>query len=209
MIVSRFGLHAAPGGIAFLVQATGAQNLISPSLRFPYSVHIQPRTQRCPHQIDLNAGVGVDLPEWTADPLLRAFLPLPTPDGAPTLVVLDPEDRFRHAAPQLARMSSPTGPIAQPAWMKISVELKNSYRVSNLSPVILTSTEANGAADVLRHIDLAKANQRQLIVFAREKLPLFSTDIAWVEPPKYLPVDEPLEAIGAAALRKHMTDATA
>lgn len=209
MIVSRFGLHTVPGGIAFLVQANGSQNLISPDLRFPYSIHIKPRTLRCPHFIDLNSGVGIDVPGWVSDPLLRAFLPLPAPQDAPALLVLDQDDRFRHLAPKLARMSSPTGPVAQPAWMLASGDVKNSYSVSNLSPIILTSTEVTGTKDVLRHMDLARANQRQLIVFARERLPLFGADAKWVTPPEYLPVDEPLEAIGAAALRKYMTDEAA
>lgn len=209
MIVSRFGLHIAPGGIAFLVQANGSQNLISPELRFPYAVHIKPRTLRCPHHVDLAQGVGVVVPGWTEDPLLRAFLPVPAEPDTPALLVFDPEDRFRRIAPQLARMGSPTGPVAQPAWMLASGDVKNSYSVSNLTPIILTSTEISGTKDVLRHMDLARANQRQLIVFARQRLPMFGADARWVEPPDYLPVDEPLEAIGSAVLRRYMMDATA
>lgn len=207
MIVSRFGLHVVPGGISFLIQDKSAQNLISPELKFPHIVQTSPRNLRCPHQIDLSIGVGVTLPSWIDDPLLRAFLPLP--HEGPATLVHDPDDRFRHAAATLARMSSPTGPVGLPAWMLVSKRLQQEYASSNLSPIVLTSTEHNDTLDLHRHIELAGIHRRRLIVFTRERFPLFGNDIAWVTPPEYLPLDEPLEAIGAAALRKHMLDATA
>ena len=204
MIVGRYGIHIAPGDIPFLLQPEGAQNLISPELRFPFQPHIRPKTLRCPHSIMLSDGIGVEIPPWAEDPLLRTFLPIPRAPGDKTILVHDPDGLFASQVTALVRLSSPTGSPVWPTWARRPDEMSHLYGVTNLSPMIFTSAEVTHTRHVDQHIALAAAQQRQLVVICREKLPIYDGGVAWVAAPTALPLDEPLEAIGAAALRKYM-----
>jgi hypothetical protein len=204
MIVGRYGIHIAPGNIPFLLQPDGAQNLISPELRFPFQPHIRPKTLRCPHGINLDAGVGVEIPAWTDEPFIRAFLPIPRQEADRALLVHDPEGGLTRAAETLTRLSSATGWIVKPAWMQRPDEMRHVYGVTNLSPMVFTSAEINHTKAIDWHVQIAAATQRQLVVLCKERVPIFGHAVEWIQAPTELPLDEPLEAIGAAALRRWM-----
>lgn len=194
MIISSFGLHEA-AGIPFLVQGSGAQNLISPDLRSPFQLHITPKRTRCPHQVDLAS--YVEAPDWVSDPLAQAFLPVP---GCGAQIVRGHEDLIT----PLQRLSSATGPLAWPIWGRKPHELRYLYALTNLSPIVLLGAEVRHTAVVVEHINYAQTYGRRLLVFARQGIPL-SAGVDWIDTDLTPAVaGEPLEAIGSGVLRRVM-----
>ncbi|AKU43601.1 hypothetical protein CPT_Seuss75 [Caulobacter phage Seuss] len=197
MIVSRYGLHIAEG-IPFLLQRSGAINLISPDLPCPFQAHIRPRNERCPHDFNLNA---VDpAPAWVSEPLVQAFLPTP---GTSAVWVYDPDNKLGPTIAALRRLSSPTYDSTTAIWMKATEWVKKLYEVTNLGPMVFTSAEVNHTEAVNRHAAVARACNRRLVVIARERMPLF--DMKRVEPFD-LDLSQPFERIGAGLLRSYMED---
>lgn len=199
MIVSHYGLHTA-GGIPFLVQPNGGQNLISPSLQSPFRPVIRPRTARCPHDIKLGQQAAVPL--WADEPLAQAFWPTPVKAGEPARLLYAPDADVLETLNQLARLASPTGSLVQPIWWRPPKEIAHVYGLTNLGPLVWTSANAENFGHVRRHIELAQAYQRRIVIVATARLPLFE-GVEKVET-FTLPSEEPLETIGATLLRQHM-----
>jgi hypothetical protein len=203
MIVSRYGLHIASGDIPFLVQPSGSTNLISPDLRCPFEPQVVPRRSRCPHAINLADGIDVTIPSWVDEPLAQMFLPTPCRHNAPALLLYDPNGDALQLIRSLERLVSPVEPHTRPIWWKTPKDLRYLYGLTNLGPMVWTSTEMRYTQDADKHIDLGRAFERKVLLVATERMPLF-TNIAPVST-FTLPPDEPLEAIGAACLRRYMS----
>lgn len=200
MIVTRYGLHWAPGGIAFLVQPQGSQNLISPKLESPFVPHIRPKRLRCPHNFDLTT--FVDAPDWINDPLAHAFLPTPKRVGEKARVFHDPDGRYEKLLQDLQRLSSPVEPLARPIWYRPPNESMSRYAVTNLTPMVWTSTEMVHCKHAIHHIGAGEAMQRRVLIVTKELLPIY--DGEWIKTELTDISGEPLEAIGAGLIRKEM-----
>ena len=199
MIVNRFGLHVAPGGIPFLVQPRGSFNLISPNLPSPFEPQIRPRTARCPHLIDMSAGEDVEIPAWVDEPLAQLFLPTPRQPGEVSGWIHGASDEL---VLQLSRLSSPTGTLAKPIWWQRADLPGHFYGITNLGPLVWTSALTSNWREAERHLVLGQAFDRRVLIAGIDRLPLFS-GVQEVHP-FILPPDQPLEAIGAAVLRRYM-----
>ena len=201
MIVSHYGLHWAPGGVAFLVQPLGSQNLISPELACPFVPHIRPKRLRCPHQINLADHCAA--PAWLEDPLAQAFLPTPRAVGEKAKVILDPANRIEGMLVQLSRLSSACEPITRPLWWRTPNETQALYTVTNLTPLVWIAGTQQFARYAARHIELGQAFGRRVLIVARERMGLVD-DCEWIETSLGDVSGEPLEAIGSGVLRSIM-----
>lgn len=202
MIVSSYGLHWAPGDVPFLVQPLGSQNLISPSLECPFVPHIRPKRLRCPHNIDLSTTAEAD---WISDPLAAAFLPIPRQPGEPAKAILDPDGKLEPLLAQLSRLCSATEPLMRPLWWRTPNESLALYTVTNITPLVWTGAELRVGRDALRHEQLGRAGNRRVLLVCRERLPLFD-GWEWITSDLNDIRMEPLEAIGAGALRRYMVE---
>lgn len=201
MIVSHYGLHWAPGGVAFLVQPLSSQNLISPDLASPFVPHIRPKRLRCPHQINL--ADYTEAPAWIEDPLAEIFLPVPRNPGEKAKIILDRDQRVESMLYQLSRLSSACEAITRPIWWRVPRETQALYTVSNLSPLVWMAGTQQFAAYAARHIELGQSFGRRVLIVARERMGLVD-DCEWIETGLGDISGEPLEAIGAGVLRKIM-----
>ena len=202
MIISSFGLHTA-SGVPFLVQGGEAQNLISPDLRSPFQLHITPKRARCPHQINLSS--YVDPPEWVHDPLAAAFLPTPAEPGEKVKLIFDPDQLIEGLLVHLQRLSSPTGALVRPIWGRVPKELRYAYQLTNITPLVFIGACLADTRTVTEHMNYAATYQRRVVVFARERIPLFAKQVDLVETDLTPAIGrDPLEAIGSGALRRIM-----
>lgn len=199
-IISCYGLHWV-GDIPFLIQPLGSQNLISPDLPSPLLPQIKAKRVKCPHNIDLSR--TAPLPEWTQDPLVRAFLPIPRQPGEKAKLILDTDNRVSDMIQTLSRLSSAIHPIALPIWFRDTNEGTTFYSVTNLTPMVWLGCQQSNARAVLRHIDLAKSFNRTCLFVARERVWVFD-DCEWIKSDLPDLRNEPLEAIGAQALKEFM-----
>lgn len=198
MIVSRFGLHTA-GGIPFLLQKHGFQNLISPELRAPFDVQIKPRNALCQHAINLSQ--TVEAPDWVWQPLARVFHPTP---GFSAKIVIDPDGTLGPRLEALARLASPTETLIRPIWWRQAMKLAPLYQLTNLGPLVWTAATVGRTHEIERHVELAAANGRRVLIVAESHIPIFQ-GVEWIEPFDF-PTDAPFEAIGAGLLRRHMQE---
>lgn len=201
MIVSRYGVHWAPGSVAFLLQPLGSQNLISPDLQSPFTPHIRPKRLRCPHQINL--ADHSPAPAWIEDPLAQVFLPTPREPGERAKVILDPENRVEAMLLQLSRLSSACEPITRPLWWRTPNETQALYGVTNLSPLVWIAGTQQFCRYAARHIELGQGFGRRVLIVARERMGLVD-DCDWIETRLGDISGEPLEAIGSGILRDYM-----
>lgn len=199
MIVTRYGVHWAPGGIPFLVQSEGAQNLISRTLESPFVVNVRPRRIQCPHSIDLTQSAQAD---WLQDPLAAVFLPTPHTGGKPAQMILNPPDQLLL---QLQRLYSPTLPMLRPIWFTENARETANYAVTNLGPMVFLGATLATMRFVYRQIELGRTNNRRVLIVARERLPVFG-DGEWISTELKDVSREPLEALGAGALKDHMSN---
>jgi hypothetical protein len=201
MIVTRYGLHWAPGGIPFLVQSAGSQNLIARELESPFVVNVRPRRLQCPHAIDLSN--HVPSPTWLQDPLAQAFVPTPAGGGEKVRLILDPDQKLSQLLLQLERLCSPVECQMRPIWFKEAQRETPRYGLTNLGPMVFLGATQAGMKDVFRHIELSQVTARRVLIVARDRLPVFD-GVEWIETGLSDVSGEPLEAIGAGALREHM-----
>ena len=199
-IISSYGLHWV-GDIPFLVQPSGAQNLISPDLPSPLVPQIRAKRVKCPHNINLS--VTVPLPDWIHDPLVRAFLPLPRQKSDKAQLILDPESKAVDMVQTLSRLSSAVHPLAYPIWFRDTNEGVTYYSVTNLSPMVWLGCEQIYARAVLKHIQLARSFNRRCLFIAPQRIGVFD-DCEWIKSDFPDLRNEPLEAIGAQALKEYM-----
>jgi hypothetical protein len=199
MIVSRFGLHVA-GGIPFLLQKSGVQNLISPNLRAPFEPQIRPRNARCQHNIDLDH--IVEAPSWVHEPLAKVFWPVPRREGSTAKMIVDVDNTLGPSLEALARLSTPTEVPVRPVWWRKALQLAPLYELTNLGPLVWTAGNVNRTREIERHIELAAASGRRILIVCESRVPIFQ-GVEWVEP-FHVDTTAPFEEIGAGLLRRHM-----
>lgn len=197
MIASRFGIHVA-GGIPFLLQKNNTQNLISPELYSPFTMQIKPRNAACPHNIDLTQAVD-DIPDWVDHPFVKLFWPTRGTAGAK--LIMNPDLAL---LARLSRLTSPGETIERPIWWKSANRTSTFYTLTDIGPTIWTAADVHQTPEIERHIEAGLVYQRQVIIACTGRVPVF-TNVEWVEPCE-VPTDAPFEQIGAAILRRHMTE---
>lgn len=198
MRVDRFGVHWAPGGIPFLMQASGAQNLISRDLPAPFEVRVRPRTLSCPHEIDLTSEAKAD---WTSDPLAQAMMPVP---GFRIFMLHDPTGALDKTLQTLQRLSSATQPLMRPLWWKTPQDMTPLFGVTNLSPIVFFNASLDQAPLFTRNVDLARSYERTILCSTRQRFPTLGA--TWIETELGDVSKEPLEALGATTLKAYMSD---
>ena len=198
MRVDHFGVHWAPGGIPFLLQGSGAQNLISRDLQAPFEVRVRPRTLSCPHEIDLQLEAEA---EWVSDPLAQAMMPLP---GHRVFVLHDVERKWDRTLQHLQRLSSATTALMRPVWWRSPQDATPIYALTNITPIVFFGVTVNQVMDLNRNLDLARTFNRTILISTQTRLPLLGAQ--WIETNLGDVSQEPLEALGATALREYLID---
>lgn len=201
MIVSRFGLHVA-GGIPFLLQKAGTQNLISPHLHAPFEPQIRPRNARCQHNINL--ANTADAPSWVNEPLAQVFWPVPRREGTTAKLIVDADGSLGPSLEALARLSSPTEVPIRPIWWRKAQQLAPLYELTNLGPLVWLAANMSRTHEIERHVELAAASGRRILIVCESRVPIFQ-GVDWVEP-FHIDMGAPFEQIGAGLLRQHMED---
>jgi hypothetical protein len=200
----RYGLHWAPGDIAFLLQQDGATNLISPELPCPFAPPVvRPPKFSCPHAIDLQNTAPA--PEWISDPLAQVMLPTPKPAGEKPKVIYDPDGRHETLIWELTRLASPAEPVMRPVWWASVHSLRRLYYLTDLGPLVWSRATSTQTQWLYRHAEMALTYRRRILVVAVERLPLFG-EFEWIDTNLSLAdvASAPLEAIGAGLLKEHM-----
>lgn len=198
MIINSYGLHWAPGGIPFLVQAENVENLISSELGNPFTLKLPLRGITCPHNIDLN--LAVPAPAWLEDPLAEAMLPIP---GYQVSLLVDRTDRFAKTVDILTQLTSPTEVQVQPVWWASAFSGRRRYMATNIGPMVWTGVEAGHLDQLVQHLDMARVFKRRMLVVAREELPIYR-DICRIESELVSAPTDDMRAVGAGVLRRYM-----
>src|SRR5882724_1178591 len=81
-VVSYYGVHSAPDGVAYLEQGRGGTNAVGLREKSPFQVRLAGRARPCNHNIQLAAQNPVErhmqvFGQVFADPLVQAMLPVP------------------------------------------------------------------------------------------------------------------------------------
>ena len=195
MNVKRYGLHWAPGDIAFLVQAGGGVNVFSSDLPSPFSIA---NRIRCPHAIDLDA--VVEPPAWVDHPTAAYFMPTPRRPGEKPRLLYDPDGTYEAQINALKRLSSPTITTHWPIW----APTRAVWNTTNLGPLVWGGVEIQHTRAVWQQIDLGNTHNRRLVFISRNRIPLLGlAEPLVMEGLPDLSL-EPMEAIGAGQLRLHM-----
>jgi hypothetical protein len=193
MQLNRFGVVWTTGNIAWLLQDGAAQHVLPVDVPCP----IRPRQRHilCPHQIDLRAGAHTPL---VADPMLEVMSP--TPGG----VYVTMEEHLP-LVQELLRMTSPTTSLISPIWFGgATPSVKRLYAASNLGTMVWTGCSSRMLRSMEVQSKYAEAYGRRVLFVTQDRV---KPDKArWVKPSLTLAEAQalPLEALGAAYLRRHM-----
>lgn len=206
--VGHYGVHWAPGGIAFLEQGGAGQNAVGVDIESPFFVHPFKRFSVSPHMINLADG-KLSQEELSRiepilnDPLLDVMSPVPRRVEDRCFFFADADRRLVPIMMILSRMSSPTLPIIMPIWTQ-SFDL----HLTNVAPMVITDTDWSRSKLLNNVVSHARSGYRTVVItgdpnsvlnrdFQKKKSDL--TDI---------PIEElrelPWERVGAYLLRRYM-----
>lgn len=195
MIITNYGLHEAPGGINFLLQPSGPQNLVVANLEPPFTVTKGMGRPYCLHNVNL--GRSEPAPDWIDDPLVQIFLPLP---GAGTFVLRNSDQRYDDLLRQLVRLSGSTVEMLRPIDSRLPC--RKIYAATNLGPVVWLAYDMSHASKAEQLSYLAKVYDRRVLFVSQGPFPFFgATEVS--SPLRDLS-DYDLEAIGSGVLKEHM-----
>lgn len=212
--VTHYGVHWAPGRLAYLHQGRGANNAVGVREHSPFEV----RTARrwiCNHLIALNAvnsarGHLVKFEELISkNPLVRFMLPVPKGEGASSaLFRSESHERDLLQVALLLKMSSP---IKLPVfWANVAntQTLVSELGMTNVQPLVLAGVGVEHlrlARDVCRE---AALSPRRLLVMARPDVALpGETDGRHLfEQDEVDLAALPWETLGSLVLRAYMRD---
>jgi hypothetical protein len=199
--VNRFGVHWAPGRVAFLLQDTGSQNAIAAGIPCPYDVK---KRLPCPHEINL-ASADVDVID---DPLVQAMSPAPRrPDEPLSYLLHDPDGQLIPVVEALTYMSSPTEVLVGPVWWKTPTEVAGMAALTNVSPVGFTDLTFQNCGRMETLTQALAPSGRRVLFVTRERL---FPAVGGVRVETRLSANDlvnvPLREIGATLLRKYMLD---
>ncbi len=205
--VDHYGVHWAPGAIAFLHQDDGARNIIGLGEPSPFSVMSR---GACNHHILLETPTPREhLPLFrqvlAQSSTARFLLPIPAPQpgGVSLYPTETPHESLRLLA-QLLRMSSPLSPPLYAGWNV--PRLLTALDRTNVQPVVLTEGRTTDAANVLRLCRRALLAPSKLLVQVDMDFPPSSAfPMLTLAPHNLIDLSLlPWEAFGATVLRAHM-----
>jgi hypothetical protein len=206
--VGHYGVHWAPGGIAFLEQGGAGQNAAGVDVESPFYVHPFKRFSVSPHLINL-ADSKLTQEEWMkvepilTDPLLDVMSPVPRRIEDRCFFFADAERKLIPLLMILSRMSSPTLPLIMPIWTQ-SFDL----HLTNVAPMVITDTDTSRSKLLNNVVSHARSGYRTVVItgdpnsvlnpdFQRKKTDLFDIPISELR-------ELPWERIGAFLLRRYM-----
>jgi hypothetical protein len=203
--VTHYGLHRAPGNVAFLLQGNGATNALNLQLDCPFEVTLSRKTLRCPHNIILPRKEPEEWIEFRdfllKDPLVHRMLPRPRTIEKPAFIVLD--DKL--ILSQLIRLSSYTRSPILPVWACSPAKITHEMRVTNVQTMVFTDVQNNNRRDFQRLLELAILAPRHT-VFVGEPDFIPPPDVERITTNVVLGTLErlPLEQLGAWYLKQEM-----
>lgn len=199
MLVHRYGVHRTDGGVAFLLQDGKSQNAISPDLPCPVQRVVRMgRPSPCPHKIDLSDWETP--PDWVEDPLAKVFLPTTDPG---IYLLNDYSRKTDNLLSPLPRLCSAIRAIVYPidGTNSTSVQI---HSTTNVGPLVWIGLRPSNTNIILRHMDYHVAAGRRCLLIADQPIPLIDRRINIITTDLGDISREPLERIGAGALRQEM-----
>jgi hypothetical protein len=217
--VDRYGVHWAPGKIAFLHQARGGTNARGLQEASPFEVKMH-RRWVCNHLIALNATnpAATHIQRFqdllTRNALVRFMLPLPKAADTDTkggvgIVHTSEVEKDLADITMLLKMSSPVRvPIL---WMSLTTPAAVIAELTrtDVQALVLAGVEVKHTAVVTDLIKAASIQPRRLLVVANKDVPLPGTQLDaenFFSIPFADLVALPWETLGALTLRAYMRD---
>ena len=203
---THYGVHWAPGRIAFLHQERGGGGRNAIGLGQPSPFSISAKLPECPHQIPLEAPAPREHLATFRELLathstMRFLLPIP-PHHEPTVAWSTAE--VQPALADMLRMTSPPKPPIEWWWAARGHAARLAWACTNIAPLVV-------AGITLNDYDMVCAYARASLYLPRRVLLLVPDDFP--RPPFHrevapLPVLDlaalPWEAFGATVLRAYM-----
>lgn len=201
MIVTRYGVHWASGGVAFLHQGKTVQHVLPiPDLHSPFEL----RTNvRCPHAIDLS-NTAPTPPEIADDPLFRVMLPLPyNPAGPRASMIVGVADRILEP---LKALSAPLDQIEHAIWMEPAKEKRKRFLATNIGPLVFNVPSVEYVDRMEKVMEFAAISERRVLFVDVSLRPIPTPKGVERIETKLTPdiAALPLTAIGSGALRHYM-----
>lgn len=211
-IVSHYGVHWSPSGIAWLHQGRGAAPAVAIHEKTPFVVQLPGHRKHCNHQITLSNPVPNDfhwefVERFIADPLFQAMLPVPkTDDGL--YFIEDNDGGLNRLLVTLARMSSPIYPVVKQAWEIEPTKLLNTMANSNIQPLVVVGFEPKHTS-LIAKLALGVTQSPSKLVMTGSRGVVLPTSVKRIATAMMnYDLDEiiqlPLEALGAVILKKYM-----
>lgn len=211
VIVSHYGLHSDPEGVAFLHQGRSSNNFIGLKKSSPFEVQLR-RGKACPHLINQAAPVP-DRVHWTQflrllpDPLVQAMLPIPKDRMASIPYVNDPQNALAMILVTLSRMASPIYPAVLPLAKVTPAQVVQELSVTNVCPLVLTGAEAGDTPYLLELARESRFHPRRMIITGDSTVvvtsPLERIQTALWDFDALQLAAMPMESLGAMLLRRH------
>lgn len=199
MIVNRYGVHWAAGGIGFLIQGNGEQHALPiEDLSSGFDVRI-PGGIRCPHKLDLR--YIAPAPPEIDDPLFRVMLPLPASAAGPRAWMIEGPVE---ALEPLKVMGAPLEQTEEPIWWRELRDIARSFNATNIGTMVFTLSEVGHTERMLRVMEMARSEGRRLLFVTTRPVPA---------PPGVQRIETalgpdvvrlPLRQIGAGVLRNYL-----
>lgn len=205
--VEHYGLFW-DGPVAWLLQGRGGSNFVGLREKTPFRVaggmcnHLIPPAAPIPDRIHWEKFL-----EIVNDPLVRAMLPIPRPEGSRAFFVEDPYNDLAFHLASLSRLSSPIKGVVRPLWTVKVKDLEKELSSTNVQPLVLTQAEPKGQPVVDAIGDFSMMLPRTTILTGRgdmvvqKPMQRITTQIRNFDIEDLLTL--PMENIGAAVLRRH------
>jgi hypothetical protein len=206
--VGCFGVHWAPGGIAFLEQGGAGMSATGVDIASPFQVVPPKRGTICPHAINIGDGqlTREELDAFAPilkDPLVDALLPVPRKPDNRCFFFADPEHRLTSLIMMLSRMASPVRPVITPVWDRTF-----DIHSTNVAPlVVIEATPAR--TKLLHHLTGSVRSGVRTVVLTGHPDVVLNRDFerrstGLVDAPIEQLREMPWERFGAHTLRRYM-----
>jgi hypothetical protein len=210
--VTHYGVHWAPGAIAYLHQARGDQNAIGLREGSPFFVRTPKRATICNHLVQLNA-INPAREHLTLfrqillhDSLARFMLPLPKDAGGPGVARITGAPNMLHLT-LLAKMSSPVRKPFLRADFAQPKQIADELEVTNIQPLVLLDVKPEHMRTIGQVMRIAEDCPRRLLICAHGDVPVRAEEVS---APRMELEDQtslvalPWETLGAIVLRAWM-----
>lgn len=210
-IVTHYGLHTSPDGIAYLHQGRKANNFLSMKQPSPFTVRTK-KSKPCPHLIN-PASTIPDRAHWSLflrmmdDDLVREMLPIPKERNALVPFLADPNGELMMDLVMLSRLGSPILPVVVPFRKMTPRFFMEELSITNALPLVLTSITTADQADMEELARESRSTPRKLILVGspnmviRTPMKRITTDLWNFDKLEMQSLN--MENIGAAVIRRH------